>query len=199
MEALLMAGGKGQRLRIEGVEKPLLQYKEKPLFAHVYAALEGSKIGSTVVVTSPYTPHTTRFAKRANIRVVEAPGEGYVEDFRWAITRLHIDGPVLIVAADLPLLTSQMVDKIVDHYAASKKAALAVYVPQELCDSMSYHYGFIHPETNQALVPAAVNVVDGRHIAKVQQEAVLVVDDDALLYNINTVADLQGLIKRSTA
>ncbi|MGZ4941318.1 MAG: NTP transferase domain-containing protein [Halobacteriota archaeon] len=194
-----MAGGKGQRLRIKGVEKPLLEYQGKPLFAHVYTALERSKISSTIVVTSPYTPRTTRLAKIANMRVAEAPGDGYIGDYRWIITRLRMDEPVLIVAADLPLLTSQIVDKIVDYFAASKKSALAVYLPQELCDAAGYTCDFVLHAHQQTLVPAAVNVVDGRHITEAQEEAILVVDDEALLYNINTIADLKRLIKNSVA
>ncbi len=194
-----MAGGKGQRLRIDGVEKPLLEYKKKPLFAHVYAALKNSKISDTVVVTSPYTPRTTRLAKTANMCVAEAPGEGYIEDYRWTITRLRIDEPVLIVAADLPLLTFQIIDKIMDYYAASKKPALAVYMPRELCDAAGCTYDFVLRAHHQTLVPAAVNVIDGRYISKAQQEAILVVDDEALLYNVNTVEDLKRLIENSVA
>ncbi len=190
-----MAGGKGQRLRIAGVEKPLLEYDGESLFTRVYTALEQSKIDGTVVVTSPYTPRTTRLAETLNMRVIVAPGEGFIEDYRWTIMRLHIDEPVLIVAADLPLLTSQIIDKIIDYYATSQKPALAVYVPHELCNAAECNHDFVLRAHRQTLVPAAVNIVDGRHVSKAQKEAILVVHNEVLLYNINTGADLKRLIE----
>ncbi len=193
MQALLMAGGKGQRLRIGGVEKPLLEYKGKPLFEHVYTALERSNIGSTAVVTSPHTPRTTRLAKKANLLVIEAPGYGYIEDYQWAITRLHLAEPVLIIAADLPLVTSQIINTIMDRYALSQKPALAVYVPCALHDAAGCDHKIVLRAQNQVLVPAAVNIVNGKEVAKTQEEEVLVVYDEALLHNVNTVADLKRL------
>ncbi len=190
-----MAGGKGQRLRLERIEKPLLEYEGKPLFRHVFAALTGSKIHNIVMVTSPNTPRTTRVAKEANICVVEAPGRGYIEDYCWVIMRLHIDEPVLIAAADLPLLSSQIIDKVVESYVTSKKPALGVYMPQELCDAAGHNYEFVLQAHGQPLVPAAISIVDGRQIAAAQEEAILVVDDEALLYNINTATDLNKLVK----
>ncbi len=199
MHALLMAGGRGQRLEIEDAEKPLLAYKGKPFFVRVYNALEGSQVDSTVIVTSPHTPRTTSLAEAANMRVAEAPGEGYIEDYRWTIKRLHICEPVLIVAADLPLLTSPIIDKVIDHYKASTKAALAVYVRKEFSDVTRSDSDFVLHACHQVLVPAAVNIVDGRHVDEIQQEAIVVLDDVALRYNINTVTDLQQLADTNIA
>ncbi|MGZ4901450.1 MAG: NTP transferase domain-containing protein [Halobacteriota archaeon] len=193
MQALLMAGGKGQRLRMGGIEKPLLEYKGRPLFEHVYTALERSNIDSTIVVTSPHTPHTTRLAQKANNLVIEAPGYGYIEDYQWAITRLHIAEPVLIIAADLPLVTSQIINTIIDRYATSQKPALAVYVPCALYGAAGCDHKIVLRARHQALVPAAVNIVDGRDVVKTQEEEILIVHDEALLHNINTVADLKRL------
>ncbi len=194
-----MAGGRGQRLRIDGAEKPLLEYKRLPLFAHVYAALARSKISATVIVTSPHTPRTTLAAKIANLHVIEAPGEGYIEDYRWTIARLQINEPVLIVAADLPRLNFHIIDKVIDYYAASDTPALAVYVPRALCSTAGPSANFGCREHRQTLIPAAVNVIDGRHVSDVQQETILVVDDEALLYNVNTVEDLKRLVRNSVA
>ncbi len=198
MQALLMAGGRGQRLGMNDTEKPLLQYKAKAFFLRVYEALEGSKIHNAVIVTSPFTPRTTNVAKKANMCVVEAPGRGYIEDYCWTIKHLSIYEPVFIVAADLPLLTSQIIDKIIDYYIASKKPALAVYIQKKLCDIARCSYEFTLYTRHQTLVPAAVNIVDGRYIDEAQQETTFILDDEALLYNINTVADLERLTKTST-
>ncbi len=197
MQALLMAGGRGQRLGMNDIEKPLLEYKGKTFFLRVYESLRSSKIDNAFIVTSPFTPHTTYVAKKAKMCVVEAPGRGYIEDYCWTIKHLSMNEPVLIVAADLPLLTSQIIDKIIDYYTISKKQALAVYIQKKLCDMARCSYEFVLRGRHQMLVPAAVNIVDGRYIDEAQLETTFILDDEALLYNINTIADLERLTQTS--
>jgi adenosylcobinamide-phosphate guanylyltransferase len=146
-----------------------------------------------IVVTSPNTPSTTRWAKNSGIKVITAPGQGYIRDYGWAIKRLRLRGPVLIISADLPLITHQLIDRIIDYHAEAQKPALTVCIPYELCKATKQIPDLTIEASQQVLIPTGVNVVDGDLINDVQEEVILVIRDQALLHNINRRTDLERL------
>ncbi len=54
--AIIMAGGKGTRMGIEG-EKPLLLIREKPMVQYVYEAVQASREVNQLIV-APQQIHT---------------------------------------------------------------------------------------------------------------------------------------------
>lgn len=192
MLALLMAGGKGTRLG-SGVEKPLLEFEGKPLAAHVIAALAESEIEDIVMVTSPCTPRTTRWASDSRVRVLVAPGHGYIQDYQWAIRRLCLQGPVLVISADLPLITHRLIDTIVRLRARIESPALGVYCSSDFCKQEPGTPDRTFHENSKRLVPSGINIVDASMADQPQPETMLVVRDKSLLCNINTMADLKRL------
>jgi adenosylcobinamide-phosphate guanylyltransferase len=198
MLALLMAGGKGGRLGLGGVEKPLVEFRGRSLIEHVFAALNKSQIERVVIVTSPRTPCTTRWAREANIQVVRAPGQGYIQDYRWASKRLGLQGPVLIIAADLPLIDDRLIDRIIERYAKTESSALGVYLPYEFCNEANVTPDLAFAADAKLLVPTGINIVDASHLDQVQQEEMLIIRDESLLYNINRRSDLKRLTRRAS-
>jgi adenosylcobinamide-phosphate guanylyltransferase len=64
--ALIMAGGKGKRMRLP-VEKPLLPFLGKPLIDWVVEAVESAeKVSEFYVVTSGNTPETEKLEGSAD-------------------------------------------------------------------------------------------------------------------------------------
>jgi len=190
-----MAGGKGERLGSGGVEKPLLEFRGRPIIEHVLAALNKSQIERVVTITSPRTPCTTRWAREARIQVVKAPGQGYIQDYSWASKRLGLHGPVLIIAADLPLIDYRLIDRIIERHAKAERPALGVYLPYEFCDEADITPDLIFAADAKLLVPTGINIVDARHLDQLQQETMFVIRDESLLYNINRRSDLKRLSK----
>ena len=191
-----MAGGKGGRLSLGGVEKPLLEFAGKPLVAYVVAALTQSQIESVVMVTSPHTPCTTRWARSSGVPVLTAPGQGYIQDYRWAMTRLGLQGPVLIISADLPLINHQLIDKIIEHRAQVQSPALGVYLPAEFCEEANVSPDLVLRAGAKLLVPSGINIVDASLSDQLQQETMLVIRDESLLYNVNKRDDLKRLTRK---
>jgi adenosylcobinamide-phosphate guanylyltransferase len=191
-----MAGGKGERLGLGGVEKPLLEFVGKPLVAHVIAALIQSQIDSFVIVTSPYTPCTTRWARSSGVPVLTAPGQGYIQDYRWAMTRLGLQGPVLIISADLPLINHQLIDKIIEHHSRVQSPALGVYLPFEFCEEANVRPDLVLRAGAKLLVPSGINIVDASLSDQLQQETMLVIRDESLLCNVNKRSDLKRLTRQ---
>jgi adenosylcobinamide-phosphate guanylyltransferase len=189
--ALLMAGGKGLRLRSE-VEKPLVKVGGKPMIQHVLEALKGAtKVDDIIVVVSKCTPKTTAFVRKQGLKVLRTPGKGFCLDAKYAIEKLKL-GTVLTVCADLPLITSEFIDKVITYYEGCEKPALTVAAPLEIYTKFGLSADYIFNVKGRSLVPIGVNVVDGREIReKVLREEILIIDDGRAAVNVNTFDDLR--------
>ena len=189
--ALVMAGGKGTRL-ILAEEKPLLRVGGKPIIEHVVAALKNAKkVSSIVVAVSHYTPKTAELMRRFPVSVVKTPGKEYVSDMGYAVKQLQLR-EVLAIAADLPLITGEVVDAILERYAHCGKPALAVVVPIETKEKLGLSGEYAFELGNRSVVPAGINVIDGRRIdeAELEQEVCLM-DLEEVAVNINTLQELK--------
>ena len=193
-----MAGGKGKRLGSGGVEKPLLAFRGRPLIAHVLSALNASQVERVVTVTSPRTPCTTLWAREANLEVARAPGHGYIEDYSWASKRLGLEGPILIISADLPLVDCHLIDRIIARHAEIQSPALGVYLPYEFCEEAKVTSDCAFQFDTQLLVPTGINIIDSSYLGHWQPEAEFIVREKSLLYNINTRGDLRRLIRTAS-
>jgi len=189
--ALVMAGGKGTRMWLRE-EKPLLKVGGKPMIQHVLMALkDAEKISEIIVAVSKYTPRTTKFLKGFPVKILETPGEGYVSDVGYAVRRLKLD-TILTISADLPLITGEMIDLIVERYARCNKPALTVVVPLETKKRLGLRGEYVLEAGSRRLVPAGINVIDGRRIDKGElEEEILIIDEEEAAVNVNTPQDLR--------
>lgn len=161
MLALLMCGGKGERLNAG--EKPLFKVCGFRLVDHALRALSSHEV---IAVTSPYTPKTEEYLKKLGVRVFRASGKGFIEDFNEAIRSLSLRGPVLIVCSDLVYLRDGVVDEIVSYYnKCGKKALKAV-------------------KDGEAI---GINIISAEEEGKQEEESYIVED----VLNINTPEDVK--------
>jgi adenosylcobinamide-phosphate guanylyltransferase len=189
--ALVMAGGKGTRMALSE-EKPLLKIGGKTVIEHVLAALENAeKVDSIVVAVSDYTPKTARFMAKFPVKVIKTPGKEYVSDMGYAVKRLKLQ-MVLAVAADLPLITGETIDDIVERYEQCGKPALTVVVSMETKEKLGLGGEYAFEVENRLVVPAGINVIDGRRIDEEElDEEICVVDRKEVAVNINTIQELR--------
>ena len=86
MLALIMAGGRGTRLRMG--EKPLVTICGRPMLSYVTDAFVAA--GHEVVVVASYrTPFTKNWCRAQGIALYEAEGLGYIEDINAAAADLE--------------------------------------------------------------------------------------------------------------
>lgn len=189
--ALVMAGGKGTRMKLKE-EKSLLSVGGRPMIEHVLSALKNAKKVDEVIVTvSKHTPKTARMAKGFSVKVLETPGRDYISDMQYAIKKLNID-TVLTISADLPLVSSEVIDEVIEHYKRCSKPALAVMVPAETRESLGLKADYVFEEKGKRLVPAGINVIDGKRIDETElEEETLVIDMEETAVNVNTLEDLE--------
>jgi adenosylcobinamide-phosphate guanylyltransferase len=186
--ALVMAGGKGTRMKSD-LEKPLIMMGDKPLVQYVIEALQDSEeVERIVVATSPQTHQTTLFSERLGIDTLETPGEGYLEDLGFLLSKEDFKDEVLLtITCDLPLITGEMVDQVVGEYRKSSKPAMSVMVPLEIFQE----HGLQPTMVLGNLVPSGLNILRGKD--KEQDEEVLVLGKIELALNINSPEDIISL------
>jgi adenosylcobinamide-phosphate guanylyltransferase len=189
--ALVMAGGKGSRMAL-AEEKPLLVVGGKPVIEHVLAALENAeKVDGIVVAVSDYTPKTAEHLAKFPVKVVRTPGKEYVSDMGYAVKKLKLHA-VLALAADLPLITSEIIDDIVKRYEECGKPALTVTVPMTAKAKLGLGGEYAFEVEGKLVVPAGINVIDGNRINEAElDDAVCIVDRNEVAVNINTVQELK--------
>jgi len=179
MNALLMCGGRGTRLDAD-VEKPLFRVGGRPMVDRVREALAASRVEAVYAVGSPHAPETLAHVEAPT---VEAPGEGYVADLAYALER--VEPPVLTAAADLPLLSADAVDTVLE---AHDGGSLTVCVPAALKRRLGVTVDGTLPgkdnSEDRTLAPTGLNVVGAA-----DREAVEVSDDARLAVNVNRRAD----------
>jgi adenosylcobinamide-phosphate guanylyltransferase len=190
--ALVMAGGKGTRMRV-AEEKPLIKVCGKPVIDYVIAALKNAKkIDSIIVAVSSCTPKTAKYLSLSSLKVIKTPGKDYVSDMGYASQNLKL-GVFLAIAADLPLVSSQALDAIVERYECCGKPALTVAVPLETKTKlgMGKEYSFKMGDTD--VVPVGINVIDGRkrYGDEWLDQDIYLLDLPELAVNINTVQELR--------
>ena len=174
-------------------EKPLIKVCGKPVIEYVLEALENAKkIDSVVVAVSSCTPKTAQFLSKFPVQVVETPGKDYVSDMGYASQNLKL-GVFLAIAADLPLVTGDVLDNIIEHYECCGKPALTVAVPLETKQRLGMCVEYSFKMEDKEVVPVGINVIDGRkqYGDEWLDQDIYLLDLEELAVNINTVQELQ--------
>lgn len=173
-------------------EKPMLEVGGKPVIEHVLTSLlEAERVASIVVAVSNSTPRTASFVRNFPVTVVVTPGEGYIQDMQFVVKKLGL-GTVLAVVSDLPLITSGVVDDVLQRYESCGKPALTVAVPIETKTKFGVGEEYAFEAEGRQVVPTGINVIDGGLIdGGWMAQEVYVMDKDEVAVNVNTVEDLK--------
>jgi len=188
--ALVMAGGKGTRMNLE-TEKPLVSIGNKPIIEYVLQALRNAKeIDRIIVSVSKHTPRTKSKVKELSVEVLETPGEDYVSDTQYAIKKLGLE-KVLVISADLPFVTSEIINKVIKEYKRCGKPSLVAVVPVKIPKKLGLKIDYVL-KGKKTLVPTGINVIDGKRIdeGELEQET-FIIEKEELAVNINTIHDLE--------
>jgi adenosylcobinamide-phosphate guanylyltransferase len=195
LTALIMAGGRATRMGTK-VEKPLLEVSGKPMLQLVIEVLKRTKVDRIVVASSPNTPSTSIEARRMGVEVLVTPGDGFEEDTRFAIRRLSL-GDVLVVSADLPFITADIVERAVQKYRSSGKPALAVMAKPEVYGEIGSKPQYLFKVDGQDFVPVGINLINGRRIDEGElDQTIFVIDSGDVVLNVNTSRELDLARKR---
>ena len=186
--AILMAGGMGTRLEVP-CEKPLFKLCNKPLIKYVLDNLKPSKlIDEIVIAVSHHTPETTEYLQSLDedFQILDTSGDSYLTDLSFILDYFEkkSDNDILLfINADLPFISTETIDYVLQYYLECGKDALSTLVPVEIFKDLGLNYSY---EFN-GYVPSGLNVL--RSINIVQDEAQLIIPKRELALNINTLLD----------
>lgn len=183
-----MAGGRGSRLKMG--EKPLAKLFGRPLIDYVALALEDSSVDRIFVATTENVPHTREWAIERGLFVVETGGYGYVADMIEAVQKAEVNDPLMIIMADLPLVTSDLIDEIIDVYGGRPEIALSTHTPLDLHRRLGRRPDSLFNYRGRLIVPAGINVLKGAEIEKEQEDFHLILERIELAVNVNVAEDL---------
>jgi adenosylcobinamide-phosphate guanylyltransferase len=191
VSALIMAGGKGTRMgALE--EKPLIKVCGKPVIEYVLEALKNAKkIDKIYVAVTDCTPNTAKYMEKYHAQIVLTPGQNYVSDMGYAVQTLKL-GKFLAIAADLPLVTAETLDRIVERYENCGKPALTVAVPIETKTRLGMSVDYSFKMDDKDVVPTGINVIDGskRYGDEWLDQDIFLYDKEELAVNVNTPKEL---------
>ena len=186
--AVLMAGGRGTRLEVP-CEKPLFKLRDKPLIKYVLDNLKESKlIDKIVIAVSHHTRETTLYLNSLDeeFQILDTSGDDYLTDLSYILDyfeKKSSEDTLLFINADLPFISTETIDYVLDYYSRSLKDALSTLVPVEIFKDLGLNYSY---EFN-GYVPSGLNVL--RSVNIVQEEDQLVIPKRELALNINTLLD----------
>ena len=186
--AILMAGGRGTRLKVPQ-EKPLFKIRDKPLIKYVIDNLNASKfIDKVIIAVSPNTCETTKYLKSCDgeFEILDTSGDDYLKDLAYILDYFEEKSKediLLFINADLPFISTETIDYVIDFYLNSDKDALSVLVPVEIFEELGLDYSY---EFN-GNVPSGLNILRSENI--IQDENQLIIPKVELALNINTIPD----------
>ena len=186
--AILMAGGMGTRLKVPE-EKPLFKLHDKPLIKYVLDNLKSSKlIDEIVIAVSPNTRKTTEYLRSldGDFTILDTSGKDYLKDLSYILDyfeKKSKEDILLFINADLPFISTETIDYVLDFYLNQDKDALSVIVPVEIFKDLGLDYSY---EFN-GCVPSGLNILRSENI--IQDETQLVLKKVELALNINTIPD----------
>jgi len=185
----VMAGGRGSRLK-RG-EKPMVTIFGRRLIEYVALALEDSSVESIYVATTENVPLTRAWARDWNLSVVDTPGMGFVPDMISAVKGVEVADPIMVIMADLPLITSELIDTIIEVYEGRPEPALSTHTPLDLHRRLGRRPDSLFNYRGQLIVPSGINVLDGGEIEREQEDYHLIMERIELAVNVNVAEDLR--------
>lgn len=187
MIGVIMAGGQGTRMKIDG-EKLLLRYK-KPVILHVVDALKNSNCFSKIlVVTSPNSPNTKKLLEDHDVEIFETHGNGYVEDLNHTLKT--INDILFITSGDLPLLDEFIIRKMVQKYSYPN-VWTSFLVTNKFLDELRLNSDYSITYNDEKCNFTGISIVNSKNIDSLEEipEKYFIVDDKRIAFNLNTKAD----------
>lgn len=135
MIAAVMCGGAGSRLGT-GDEKPMLELAGKRYVERVVGALEKSgRFERVIAAVSSKTPMTRWLLSSKKIEIIDTPGAGYPQDLSFLLAKLAPE-KVLVVPADVPLLTPAIVGEALDLVSKEYGPAISLVADKSFVEKL---------------------------------------------------------------
>jgi len=191
MIGLVMAGGRGSRMKFSTPEKLLLEY-EKPIIFHVIDSLNDSHCFSKVfAATSSNSPDTKFELEQIGIETLDTSGDGYVNDLNFLLQKM--DGSVFVVSGDLPLLDKEIIQKLVEFN--SENVWTSFLVSKKFLNSLGLKSNLLVKYDSTECAYTGISIINADKIKNLNlvNEDYIILDDKRIAFNLNTNEDFELL------
>ena len=192
MEALVHAGGKGTRMGRCGVEKPMMKVGDKCTVERVIDALNGARnVDRILVSVSDNTLETERFLNSIGVETVRTSGDDFMGDLHQALECLS-GRFVLTTPSDLPLITSEIFDQIIDYFNPSIMDSLLAVIDEQTVRSIGITPSYTRENRGINWVLSGVSIIDREKTLRGEylQETLFETNWPELSVNVNTPLEL---------
>lgn len=199
MIAALMCGGKGSRLVTPlAIEKPLLRLNGGTMIDLVIEALLGSEqFDKILALPSLNTPKTSeylnnhRYTSLHAIDVIETEGVSYSNDLSAVVCKLK-PARLFVVSADLPLLNSKIVQKIVARCLPGV-TCVSIMLEKPFVESIGIKPSIVTFVGTKEYCHSGITVLDSSKVCNEPylEEHHVVMNNVELAVNVNTIKEFK--------
>ncbi|MDR1819365.1 MAG: NTP transferase domain-containing protein [Methanobrevibacter sp.] len=128
--------------------------------------------------------------KKPFLHIFNTSGLEYLEDLSYILRTLekYSDTDILLfINSDLPLISSNIIDNVVENYLNNNKESLSLMIPIQIFEKYNIKPSIVIDD----LVPSGLNILVSKDV--IQEEERLILSKLELAFNINTLDDFNFL------
>jgi len=197
--AIIMAGGEGSRMkRHYKTEKPLLSINGKKMIEYIIESIIKSDYFDEIIVCiSHRNPRTRVFLQQynykheANIQVIVGNGKGYPADLSH-ILKKFVDVVLLIIPADLPLLSQLDISEILNK-CDFNKLCNTIIIFKKIIDELGIKPSFVFKYRRSTFCYSGISIFNLKknyHPGKIIKERYVIINNIGIAVNVNEKQDL---------
>lgn len=196
MYALIMCGGKGERIKDFCSDKTMLEFNDKPLIEHIILSLKKSeKFDKIFAAASSNSRAALNFLKKHDcfreglLEIIETTGNDYSTDLVYALEKLN-PAIVFVIPADLPLITPDVIRKISSNWDGDKPS-ISIVMDKEFVVKLGLFPTILLKLGNKEFFHSGVSIFDSSKMrtGKIIKEHYITLNDENLAFNINAKKD----------
>ena len=196
MLALIMCGGKGERIKDFCSDKAMLKLNNEPLIEHILVSLKDSKKFDRIYAAgSCNSKFTLNFLKKHRyslsgfLEIIETSGIDYSTDLIFVLEKLK-PSTVFVLPSDMPLITPELIQKIVATWESDKQC-ISIVMDKEFTTKLGLNPTISIKLGNREYSHSGITIFDSSKLERAQviKEQYITLNNERLAFNINTKKD----------
>jgi GTP:adenosylcobinamide-phosphate guanylyltransferase len=196
MYALIMCGGKGERIRDFCSDKTMLEFNGRPLIEHIILSLKKSdRFDKIFAAASRNSKATLNFLKKHDyfregiLEIIETAGIDYSTDLVSALEKLR-PAIVFVIPADIPLITPEVIVQITSNWDGDK-SSISIVMDKDFVVKLGLFPTILLKLGDREFFHSGVSIFDSSKVqtGKIVKEHYITLNDEKLAFNINAKKD----------
>jgi adenosylcobinamide-phosphate guanylyltransferase len=157
------------------------------------AVVKSGRFEKVVAAVSPKTPRTRKFLTSKEIEIIDTPGAGYPQDLAAVLSRLAPER-VVIVPADIPLITPGAIGEVTGLLAKESEPAVSLVFEKDFVEKLGITPSVLVGD----LCHSGITLFDSR-VSGQLEERYVILNSVELAVNVNTKREkelAESLVKR---